>query len=102
LNIALEVATGFIFFLSVVCYFSWRGGFEEGTQDGIGTGVYATLANLEESGVIEVITYDDGSSIIRPIPNIEMHVDAMGRSTLVKIVQVNQDDTEEEICEEKT
>jgi Fe2+ or Zn2+ uptake regulation protein len=89
----LEIA--FILLLVVACYFSWKWGEEEGSLEGIEVGVYSTLHNLESSGVIKVINYDDGGSIIKAMSFTELHVSANGDTKTI----INS--KEDSICEEK-
>jgi Fe2+ or Zn2+ uptake regulation protein len=91
---SLEIA--FILLLVVACYFSWKWGEEEGSLEGIEVGVYSTLHNLESSGVIKVINYDDGGSIIKAMSFTELHVDANGDTKTI----INNS-KEDSICSEE-
>ncbi len=96
----MTIEIAFILLLLVACYFSWKGGVNEGNAAGIDTGVYATLYNLESGGVIKVINYDDGGSVIMSMGFTELHVDSEGKSkTIINPFKGKQQ--EESICEEK-
>jgi Fe2+ or Zn2+ uptake regulation protein len=93
----LEIS--FILLLIVACYFSWKWGEEEGSSLGIEAGVYATLHNLESSGVIKVINHDDGGSVIKAMAFTELHVNANG--DVKTIINPFKSKEEGSICEEK-
>ena len=93
----LEIA--FILLLIMACYFSWRGGVNEGISLGIEAGVYSTLHNLEVGGIVEVINHDDGGSIIKAMSFTELHVDANGDAkTIINPFKIKQEDS---ICSEE-
>ena len=92
----LEIA--FLLLLVAACYFSWKRGEEKGSLLGIEAGVYSTLHNLESSGVITVINYDDGGSVIKAMSFAELHVNANGD---IKTIINPLTSKEDSICEEK-
>ena len=80
----------FILLLIVACYFSWIGGTNEGFDLGVESGVYTTIHNLESGGIIKVINYDDGRSVIKAVDFTELHVNANGNVKTI-ITQHKQD-----------
>ena len=55
--------------IGIACFFSWKGGFKNGLNDGVNFALW----NLEKSGVITV-TEENGEEVIRPVQDKNVQI----------------------------